>query len=337
MNSQRNIILQSQDLSIGYDQPGNKKTLIEHLNLSIYEGQLVCLLGPNGCGKSTLMRTMSGLQRALAGKTLIKGKAVKEHDFQEMSKLLSFVLSDGLGVGNLTVWQLASFGRYPYNNWFGKMSSEDREIIRRSLEQVNILHLADRDITQLSDGEKQRAMIAKALVQDTPIVLLDEPTAHLDLSNRVEIMRLLRHLARETGKAILLSTHELDLALQAADVIWLLNEHHQMNIGTPEDLVLTGKFEEAFHGNSFEFDLNTGNFRLNHSQHNIKIHLQASGITHFWTKRALEREGFLVTATDDSDLTVEYNATEKCWKISRDNHLQDVNSIGELIQLIRSI
>jgi len=184
-------VLKTTHLNIGY----GKHFVQRGLNLSASAGDLICLTGTNGTGKSTLLRTLAGLQKTLGGHITIQGKDVEKLTNAERATLLSLVLTDTITVENLTLHDLVAMGRFPYTNWAGKLSEEDENIINQSLEQVNLTHKANCYICEVSDGEKQRCVIAKALAQDTPLVLLDEPTAHLDLPNRIEIMLLLRRLS----------------------------------------------------------------------------------------------------------------------------------------------
>jgi iron complex transport system ATP-binding protein len=330
-------ILVTQDLSIGYKQ-GKKESLclLSDINLTIRRGEMVCLLGPNGAGKSTLMRTIAGIQPPLAGCTLVEGIPIRDRNFKEIAQLLSIVLTERINVGNLTVYHIVSLGRHPYTSWMGKLSQEDNDKIKWALEQVGLLHYANHFINQLSDGERQRVMIAKALAQDTPLIMLDEPTAHLDLPNRVEIMRLLHRLARETNKAILLSTHELDLALQAADLIWLMARNQPVKVGAPEDLVLNGSIEDTFHNKSFNFDRKTGNFIMNY-QKKQSIQVLGNDVMGFWTQRALSREGYQVTCEEVEGYKVNLNEQEMIWELSINGDSKPCKSIEELLQSLRKI
>lgn len=329
-------ILETQNLSIGYKQ-GKKETLclLSDINLTIRRGEMVCLLGPNGAGKSTLMRTIAGIQTPLAGNTLVDGIPIRERKFKEIAQLLSIVLTERINVGNLTVYHIVSLGRHPYTSWMGRLSEADNEKIKWALEQVGLLHYANNFINQLSDGERQRVMIAKALAQDTPLIILDEPTAHLDLPNRVEVMRLLHRLARETNKAILLSTHELDLALQAADVIWLISRNKPVKIGAPEDLVLNGSIEETFHNKSFNFDRKTGNFIMNYHK-KAKIQLVGNDVMGFWTSRALSREGYQVTCEETGYCCVKLLEDSMEWEVRKNGETTCCKSIQELLLYLRT-
>ncbi|MBK8806288.1 MAG: ABC transporter ATP-binding protein [Bacteroidales bacterium] len=330
MNISFDSILEARQLSIGYLNRNEKVTVLSDIELNIYKGEIVCLIGPNGCGKSTLIRTLAGMQPHLSGYCNIAGKQVNAENATMLAQQLSVVLTDRVEAGNLTVYDIVSIGRYPYTNWLGTQNEADDAIILKALEHVGLSTMKGNSFSHLSDGEKQRVMIAKALAQDTPLIMLDEPTAHLDLPNRVEIMKLLRELAHKTHKSILLSTHELDLALQAADRIWLMRPHKAIIIGTPEDLVLNGSFEEAFRKQSFTFDIATGTFKINYQQRKA-VQLKGDDIQCFWTKRALERHGFYVT----DDAAVRIIATSDKWEISlADNDLTVCNTILDLLKIL---
>jgi len=304
-------LLTTQNLSIGYSKKGKTNTVQSTLNLKLSAGELVCLIGPNGSGKSTLLRTLTGLQKPLAGKTLIDGKEILKLKQREKALLIALVLTERVDMENATVYNLVSLGRHPHSNWWGNISTIEDKIIRQAIEMVHLGHKMFHPINELSDGEKQRAMIAKALAQDTPIIMLDEPTAHLDLPNRVEIMLLLHKLAHETKKAIILSTHELDLALQAADRIWLMsNENNGIECGVPEDLVFNGSFNHVFESKSYFFNAANGNFSMNYPM-NRKVWVSGDKTRMYWTLRALARAGFMVV----EDAEIQISVTETGWEI----------------------
>ncbi|HEV8512440.1 MAG TPA: ABC transporter ATP-binding protein, partial [Cyclobacteriaceae bacterium] len=248
------------NLSVGYPKGQFKHVLFEGINLALKPGKLTCFMGPNGIGKSTLIRVLAELQKPLAGKVFIPDE-----------KKIALVLTDKITATNMTVWDLVSYGRYPYLSWGLSFSNDDYKVIEQAIKDVRIEGLATKKIEELSDGQLQLAMIARALAQETPVLLLDEPTAHLDLNHRVEIMKLLLGLAQKKNKAILVATHELDLALQTADEIWLATTDKKIKTGIPEDLVLDGSFDEIFQFKGF--DLKTG--KIQHASHqNKSIQLQ---------------------------------------------------------------
>ncbi len=325
-------ILSTHGLTIGYQSKRGLRELEKDLNIKIHNGELVCLIGPNGCGKTTLMRTIAGLQKPLKGHTVISGIDVKKIKPHQYARLLSLVLTDKINVGGLKVIDIVSIGRYPYTNYFAKLKPRDHELIERSLDSVHLKDYKDRFFHELSDGEKQRVLIAKALAQDTPLIMLDEPTAHLDLPSRVEIMNILKRLAKETGKAIFLSTHELDLALQTADTIWLMNKEENLKSGTPEDLVLSGMFEQVFKSHSFQFDKYSGAFKVIHPVKG-KVSLLGNDIHSIWTRRALEREGYQVI--QDSNFFPKVRFQNDLWQLYVHDQTLHFNTIAQLLHGLR--
>jgi iron complex transport system ATP-binding protein len=325
-------VITTRGLTIGYKQRNNVKVICGHLNLTLNPGQLVCLLGPNGAGKSTLMRTLAGLQPALSGEVFLKGKSINHYHKKSLSKQMSLVLTEKLQADNLSVYSIITLGRYPYLNWFGQLREQDKKVIRNAIRLTGVAPFLQKQSNQLSDGEKQKVMITRALVQDTPLIILDEPTAHLDLPNRVKILRLLRNMARSTGKAILLSTHELDLALQAADLIWLMMPDKTIVSGAPEDLILQGTFESAFQKAGLEFDRYAGTFKLHQSEHDKQIALSGGQFHNYWTKRALQRAGYLVNQDAPLKCTIEETKHAVKWKLYRDDIAEEFTNIENLIK-----
>lgn len=283
MHEPEKILLTTRNLSIGY---AAAQPLFNELNLSLLAGELVCFMGPNGIGKSTLIKTLAGLQQPLQGTIAIGSFSM------ETEKKLSVVLTDRITATNMTVKELVTYGRYPYMNWSAKLTEQDEEAMEQAIILTRIHQLVNKQIGQLSDGQMQMVMIARALAQQTPLLLLDEPTAHLDLNNRVEIMNLLRELAHTTGKGILIATHELDLALQTADRIWLTGKEQNLLTGIPEDLVLDGSFDEIFRFKGF--DLKTGKV-FHKPWRGVSIKVEGSGYELLWTKNALERNGYSIS------------------------------------------
>ena len=287
-------ILQTHDLTIGY-RHGRKppRVVAENINLALRRGELVCLLGPNGAGKSTLLRTIAGLQSPLRGRITLHGDDLARLTPAQIARRLSIVLTERVDAGGMTAYGLVALGRYPYTNWAGRLAERDEKMVRWALTAVGAADLAGRPLSTLSDGERQKVMIARALAQEPALILLDEPTAYLDLPRRVEIMRILRQLARQAERAILLSTHDLDLALRLADQLWLMAAGGALQTGAPEDLALSGAFGQTFPGDGVAFDRQTGSFRLL-EQPAGRVDLAGNGVGAFWTKRALERAGFAV-------------------------------------------
>jgi len=244
------MFLTTENLAIGYSA---QKTVAAGLSLGLEKGQLTSLLGPNGAGKSTLLRTLASLQEPLYGQIFIDGKPISDISKSELTRIVSVVLTDKMTVGGFTVFELASMGRQPYTGFFGKLKSEDICIVNQSLAHVGIWHKRDCYVSELSDGERQKVMIAKALAQQTPMLILDEPTAFLDAAARIEIMQLLHTIANEQDKAIVLSTHEVGLALQVSDYLWLMNSK-SFNSGKTDDMIVGGFIDNLFENTSVKFN-----------------------------------------------------------------------------------
>ncbi len=228
-------ILTIHDLNAGYRCGKQEKITSSIHELSMHQGQMTCLLGPNGAGKSTLLRTITGFQPPLKGRICIDGNDIESYDRNSLAKLVSIVLTDNSHIRNLTVYEVVAMGRSPYTGFLGRLGKNDKETVGRCLEWVNITHIADKKIDAISDGERQKVMIAKALAQETPFILLDEPTSFLYYPDKVQIMKLLQKMAHEMGKCVLLSTHAVEIALQVADAVWFIEDGKFIS-GTPADL-----------------------------------------------------------------------------------------------------
>jgi iron complex transport system ATP-binding protein len=316
-------IIQTNGLSIGYLQRRNRNILFENLNLSLSAGELVCFMGPNGVGKSSLIRTVAGIQPPIAGKISIPP-----------DQSIAVVLTDKISAAQMTVYDLVSYGRYPFINWRVSLSRHDYKIIKECIQKIGIEHLSNKRLFELSDGQLQMAMIAKALAQRTSMLLLDEPTAHLDLNNRVEIMNLLRHLARSENKAILVATHELDLALQTADRIWLATQQQTIVEGIPEDLVLDGSFDRVFQLKGF--DLKTG--RMAHLPYrNRFVQLSGEGHEYLWTKNALERDGYTVSNESNVKISIEHLGDVCEWHVQTDSFKRSCKNLFDLLHALKEL
>lgn len=260
MKKTSSVVLHQVDT--GYSGKKGTKIIGYKLNARLYEGELTCLLGPNGAGKSTLLRTLSAFIPPVNGKIQICGHTLSDYSGSELSRLIGVVLTDRIDVRDMPVKDLVALGRSPYTGFFGTLTKEDYNIVEESLTMAGINSLSERLVHTLSDGERQKALIAKTLAQQTPVILLDEPTAFLDYPSKVELLHLLRNLARKANKTIFLSTHDLELALQVADRLWLLDQEKGLTTGTPEDLALNGMLSTYFEREGIYFSIETGLFQV---------------------------------------------------------------------------
>lgn len=308
MSKQKTI--QLRNLSIGYVAKKSRKVVAQGITADIRSGELTCLLGANGVGKSTLLRTLSAFQPKLAGEIFIGGKEISLYSEKQLSTLLSVVLTEKCDIKNMSARQLIGLGRSPYTGFWGSLTHDDKQIVEEAIRLVKIENLANRTTDTLSDGERQKVMIAKALAQDTPIVFLDEPTAFLYFPSKVEIMQLLHRLSRKTGKTIFLSTHDLELALQIADKIWLIDQQSGITTGTPEDLSLSGKLSSFFARKGIIFDEESGLFRIENS-YNRQIRLTGHGQLYTMVRKALLRNGILADRNVKSDDYIEIDSKNR--------------------------
>jgi len=247
-------ILTTHDMAVGYGQ-GNKRTiLLSDLNLRLEQGTLVALLGKNGAGKSTLLRALTCDSQPINGSVEIDGKPSDEISKRDLSRLIALVATERIMGGAFTIRELVALGRQPHTGFLGRLSRHDDEVVRQSLEAVGIAHKAEQHVAQLSDGERQKAMIAKALAQETPIIVLDEPTAFLDVASRIETMKLLHSLAREQNKAVLLSSHDISQSLLLADELWVITQDREVVTGSTEQVVMSGAMDRVFDNSSILFN-----------------------------------------------------------------------------------
>lgn len=334
-------LLEAKNLAIGYShRKDGQRVVADHIDVQLHRGELVCLLGPNGAGKSTFLRTISAMQPALHGQVLLDGNDIHKMPVRDLARILSIVLTERVTAGLMTGYALVALGRHPYTDWTGRLNDRDHEVVQRSIVAVGAADLASRNIAELSDGERQKIMMARALAQEPRLMILDEITAFLDLPRRVEIMRILRRLAREQSCTILLSTHDLDLALRAADRVWLMPKSTDGNpaklqIGAPEDLVLNGSFESAFASEGVDFDREAGHFSM-HDQTIGEIEVHGEGLAAGWTRKAVTRLGYSVGSRGSSiRIEVAGSGNTTTWILSGSGTLERHSSIENLAGAIR--
>lgn len=230
-------ILEIHDLKIGYGNKRHPKQLMDSLNLTVQKGKMISILGANGVGKSTLIRTLARLQAPLAGRIRLAGQDLSSYNNKELARKISLVLTDPIQGGNLSVLELVEMGRYPHTSWSGKLSAVDHEKVENAIQQCSIDYIKEANIFEISDGQLQKALIARALAQDGELMLLDEPTVHLDANNRHSVMQLLKKLVQVTGKSVILSTHQVEMALDLSDELWLANCGESIISGNPKTLI----------------------------------------------------------------------------------------------------
>ena len=328
------VIIEGKNVSIGY----RKQTVYKGLNFRLFQGELTCLLGANGIGKSTLLRTLAAAQPALGGSITLLGKAISSYTEEELSRKIGVVLTDHTYAGGLTVRELVSLGRQPHTGFFGRLHRSDKEIIEHAINAVGISQKANCYTAELSDGEKQKAMIAKALVQESPLFLLDEPTAFLDVISRIEIMTLLHHLAAKEQKAILLSTHDVEQALVLSDRLWLLTDENGLECGVTEDLILNNRMDSLFPNKDVRFDLMHGIYSPT-VQGKQDILLTAGNETlRHWAQNALNRNGFFCLSDEihENDSPLKLEIFEKdCLKLFINGQIQTHKSFESLLTSLK--
>lgn len=326
-------VLKLEQLSIGYPLKSGNKVVAKNISETLKKGELVCLLGPNGAGKSTLIRSISGSQKPLKGKVLLEGKDIFQISARKLAQKLSLVLTERVHGGMLSSYEVVGLGRYPYTRWSGKLQATDHHVIQWAISKVGAEELSERMLSELSDGERQKVMVAKALAQEPEIMILDEITAFLDLPRRIEIMQLMRQLAKKENKCILMSTHDMELALKYSDKLWLLPKNGQLSIGAPEDLVLNGTFAQAFESEGIHFDLQKGAFE-SHEPYQQQVQLNGSGNELLWTKKALERARIQIVQNAEITVSVYNNDQGMSWELDSKGLKKEIASIYELLQTI---
>ena len=257
----QHIILETKNLSIGYASKKGKLVVASDMNLKLHQGELIGLVGANGIGKSTLLRTLTNVQKPLSGEVFINSKEINSYQPIHLAKQMSLVLTEQISSKNLSVFELIALGRQPYTNWVGNLCADDITVVNKAINQTNLEDLQHKKCFELSDGQLQKVMIARALAQDTDLIILDEPTTHLDMYHKAYILKLLQKLAKETGKTILFSSHEIDLAIQLCDTMIVMNKD-SIVADQPCNLISKGIFNSLFPKDLIAFDEQTGSFRL---------------------------------------------------------------------------
>ena len=330
----KKIVIQGKDLTIGYRTGKKEKIVHQHLNFQLHAGELTCLLGANGAGKSTLLRTLSASQPSLAGELRILDKPVSAYTEKERSRTIGVVLTDKTFTGGLSVYELVALGRQPHTGFFGRLTKEDRRIVEEAMENVGIAHKARNYTAELSDGERQKVMIAKALVQECPLILLDEPTAFLDVVSRIEIMHLLHRLAVEQNKAILLSTHDIEQALVLSDKLWLLTKGEGLQYGVTEDIILSHRMDSLFPHKDIRFDYDHGVYYPTVEGHRkVCVTCEDKTLLH-WTLNALNRHGYQCSSIVQEGMPHIKVTSAKEFEVSISGENKICSSFEEMLAII---
>jgi iron complex transport system ATP-binding protein len=324
-------ILSLNSLKIGYASGRIEKLLLPPLNAFAKKGELIAVIGKNGIGKSTLLRTLAGLQPSLGGDIFYSGKNIKDYSRKDLAQKIGYISTEIVKVSNMRVYDLVALGRFPYTNWIGKIDIENHQVISDAIEKTGMSALSLRFISELSDGERQKAMIARILAQDTGIMVMDEPTAFLDIGSKFEILHLMHLLSQKSGKTIIFSTHDLNVAMSQADKIWLILENKMLE-GAPEDLMIKGAFDHLFDSSAVQFNSEDGTYSFR-SEERGAINMEGDGILRHWTEKAINRAGFSVS--EEEDKTIPYlrvpAGNDSKWKLTAGNSILEFGSVYELV------
>jgi len=317
--------------TIGYQKD---HCLLKHLYLTVNRGEMVALIGRNGTGKSTLLKSMIGLLAPLAGTCLLDGLPLDDYTLPQRAHRVSFVSSQLTQLPSLSVGELVRLGRMPYTGWMGRLSTDDLDQVRQALEEVQMTAYEDRKLENLSDGERQRAMIARAFVQDTPLMVLDEPTAFLDIPNTHELIRLLSRF-RDAGRSIVYSTHDLESALRYADKLWVIHEGRILE-GSPEDLGMSGLFSELFSASGIGYDNRTGRFLFSGNRRGV-VSMEGKLVKEepvIWTRKTLERLGYGIESGAAVKLTIESSSEGYIWIIQKEDEIFSFKNLYTLARFL---
>lgn len=335
MKTDLNQILSLVSLKIGYVSGKYKNILLPPLHAGAKSGEMIAVIGRNGIGKSTLLRTLTGLQPPLGGDIFYFNRHMEEYSRMELAQKVGYISTEVIKVSNMSVYDLVSLGRFPHTNWTGKVGARDHEIISDALSKTSMTTFSNKFISELSDGERQKAMIARILAQDTGIMIMDEPTAFLDVASKYEILHLMHHLSSVGNKTIIFSTHDLQMAISQSDKIWLILENELIE-GAPEDLMLSGAFDHLFDTSDVIFNSYDGTFSFRRDTSGT-IFIEGDGKERHWTEKALTRAGFNMSSEKTSPYIILPSQNSRLWHLVSANLRQPFDSIYDLIASLNSI
>lgn len=315
-------------LAAGYRSRRNHIEIVHDVSARLRSGEFACLVGVNGSGKSTLLRTMSALQPKLAGRVYFDGVPIEEITQGQLARRLSLVLTDRVYGRHLSGLDVVRLGRHPYTGWSGRLNKPDHQAVDEAIAVTGCGELMGRSVESMSDGERQRVMIARAVAQHPRVMLLDEPTAFLDITHRLRLTALLRDLTHSQGIAVLMSTHDLDLALRTADTVWLVQSNGHLLVGAPEDVALSGILSSEFSSDRLVFDDEFGGFRIKpRAARGVVTVAGGDSVAMLWTLRALSRIGF-TPITHEGDSKADVAVGERGWRVDSETVL---TSVGDLV------
>jgi iron complex transport system ATP-binding protein len=326
--------LSLESLKIGYSSGKTRKVLLPPLNAGAVTGELIAVIGRNGIGKSTLLRTLAGLQEPLGGEILFDGRNLKDYSRMELALKVGYISTEIVKASNMRVYDLVALGRFPHTNWIGKIEKEDHEQIMDAISKTSMGSFCQKYISELSDGERQKAMIARILSQDTGIMVMDEPTAFLDIAAKYEILHLLHQLSNDSCKTIIFSTHDLQMAISQSDKIWLILDDSLIE-GAPEDLMISGAFGHLFNSSSVSFNNGDGTFSFR-SDTLGSIYVEGTD-WRYWTEKAVNRAGFSVSKEKTSTFIILPSATNNFWQLSSKSQVSEYASVYDLIAGLKDV
>jgi iron complex transport system ATP-binding protein len=326
------------NLEVGYRTTGLKKQKIYGpVNLELRVAEMIGIIGRNGIGKSTLLRTVAGLQAQVGGEVLIDGIEINRLSADQRAKKISYVSTEHVNLPQITVLELIALGRLPHTGWFGNLNKAGLLKVYEAAELTGVMHLIEKSIHALSDGERQKVMISRALAQDTPVIILDEPTAFLDLPSRYEVLRILSELTVKNRKTVLFSTHDLTMAMDISDKIWLMTGEDICE-GAPEDLLISKVFRKLFLNSPAEFDQQSSTFRF---KKEFKNEVALSGTKNFRTitSKAMERIGFRISEHESCKfkITIKEINESPCWHYNDNNTAHTFHTLYDLATYMKSI
>ncbi len=326
-------ILSVSSLKIGYVSGKNKNIIIPPITASARNGELIAVIGRNGIGKSTLLRTLTGLQQPMGGNIFYNSRNISDYTRMELAQKVGYISTEIVNVSNMSVYELVALGRFPHTNWIGRIETVDHEVILDALEKTSLKSFSEKFISELSDGERQKTMIARLLAQDTDIMIMDEPTAFLDVAGKYEIFHLMNQLSGEHNKTIIYSTHDLQMAISQSDKIWLILDNELIE-GAPEDLMISGAFDHLFDSSTVLFNSDDGTFSFR-NETTASIYIEGKGKKRFWTEKAINRAGFKVSGIKSYPFIVIPSGKLNCWQLTTPDNTREFTSVYDLIFFLR--